>query len=113
MESVASPLPAWACLTSLVAAVLILYCGERRSALREACTLSAAIVKLTLVLWMLPIVLSGKVVTFTVCEFLPELPIAFRVDVGSDAFSNGTVSRRIRTLDRTMHWMNTDVLDPA
>ena len=80
MESVTSPLPACACLTSLVAAVLIVVCGERRSGLREACTLSAALVKIILILWMLPIVLSGKVVTFTVCEFLPALPIAFRVD---------------------------------
>ncbi len=80
MESVTSPLPAWACLTSLAAALLIPLCGERRARLRESCTLVAAVIKIVLVLWILPAVLSGKAVTFTICEFFPGLPIAFRVD---------------------------------
>lgn len=53
--------PLWAVLISLVAAVLILFTGEKHRNLRESWTLLAAFGKVAIVLSMLPIVLSGKV----------------------------------------------------
>lgn len=47
---------------------------------REACSLGTAILKLLIVLSMLPAVLSGQILHYTVFEFWPTVPIGFRVD---------------------------------
>jgi multicomponent Na+:H+ antiporter subunit D len=79
IESLPSWTPAWACLVSLVAAGLIMASGKSPNR-REGITLVAGLLKFGLVASMLPVVLSGKVISCTLVEFLPGLPIAFRVD---------------------------------
>lgn len=80
-DSVQSMLPVWACLSSLLAApVLVIF--RREIALRELTTLVAGFVKLTFVLLMLPVILDGKTIT---CELIGgfsglNVPIVFRVD---------------------------------
>lgn len=80
-NTVQSLLPAWACLASLLAIPLIVLFGKKPQ-LREASTLVAGIIKLSIVLTMLPIILEGNVI---VTELIPgisgiNVPIVFRVD---------------------------------
>lgn len=79
MEAVHSVRPALAILVSLVAAFLILR-TDRHPNLRELWTLLAAVAKFSLVASLLPTVLDGKVVEFTLWEILPGLPLELRVD---------------------------------
>lgn len=78
-EVVHSARPLWACLVSLLAVVPIVFFG-RRPNLREGATFLAGFVKLGLVVSMLPVVLDGKVVEYTVCELVPGAPLQFRID---------------------------------
>ncbi|HIE32291.1 MAG TPA: monovalent cation/H+ antiporter subunit D family protein, partial [Methanosarcinales archaeon] len=71
--------PLFAVLVSMVASVLILASGKYPN-LREGWTFIAAFIKFGLVISMLPLILNGNVVTYTVLEMLPDLPIAFKVD---------------------------------
>lgn len=79
--AVNSHLPLWACLSSLLAALLIVV-FRKEPFLREFVTFAAGFVKFGLVLAMLPIVLDGKVITLTLAEGIAgiNVPIAFRVD---------------------------------
>jgi len=74
-----SSLPLWACLVSLFAVIPIVLSG-RHPNLRELFTFLAGFIKLGLVLAMLPIVLNGQTVEFTIWRILPNLAIQFRVD---------------------------------
>lgn len=71
--------PALAVLVSLVASVLIL-ASDKYPNIREGWTFLAAFTKFGLVMSMLPLILDGKIITYTVVEMLPNLPIAFKVD---------------------------------
>ncbi len=71
--------PLLAMLSSLAAVPLIALSGKRPN-LREAFTFAAGITKLLLVLSMLPVILAGETVTYTLWEILPGLAIRFRVD---------------------------------
>ena len=79
METITSIKPLLAVLVSLVAVIPIVASGSRPN-LREAWTFLAGIVKFGLVLSMLPLVLHGAVIEYTLIEVLPGLPIQFRVD---------------------------------
>ena len=80
METIVSPLPLIACLTSLLAVVPIIAFG-RWPNIREACTLIAGAAKFVVVLMMLPVVLGGKIVEFTlVPQLVGNIPLQFRVD---------------------------------
>lgn len=79
IETVHSITPALAVLVSMVASVLILAFGKYPN-IREGWTFVAAFIKFSLVISMLPLILEGKVITYTVIEMLPNLPIAFKVD---------------------------------
>jgi multicomponent Na+:H+ antiporter subunit D len=79
METITSIKPLLAVLVSLVAVIPIMASG-RNPNLREACTFLAGIVKFGLVVSMLPIVLQGGIIEYTLVEILPGLPIQFRVD---------------------------------
>jgi multicomponent Na+:H+ antiporter subunit D len=71
--------PLLAVLVSMIAAVLILASGKYPN-LREGWTFVAAFIKFGLVISMLPLILKGDVITYTVVEMLPDIPIAFKVD---------------------------------
>lgn len=82
MESdVASSLPLWACLASLLAVPVILL-FRREPFLREGATFVAGFVKLGLVVAMVPIVLEGKTIVCTLVDGIGGVtaPIQFRVD---------------------------------
>ncbi len=79
IETVHSITPALAVLVSMAASVLILAFGKYPN-IREGWTFVAAFIKFSLVISMLPLILDGKVITYTVIEMLPNLPIAFKVD---------------------------------
>lgn len=78
---VASLLPVWACLASLLAVPLIVLFG-RKIVLRETVTFVAGFAKLGFVLAMLPAVLDGQVLVHTLFEGIGgiSVPIVFRVD---------------------------------
>ena len=79
METIISIKPLLAVLVSLVAVFPIVASGSKPN-LRETWTFLAAIVKFGLVLSMLPIVLNGTIIEYTLVEVLPGLAIQFRVD---------------------------------
>jgi len=71
--------PALACFVSLAAVVPIVLSG-RRPNLREGWTFLAGGLKLAIIAWMLPMLIEGKVIEYTLIEILPGVPIKFRVD---------------------------------
>jgi multicomponent Na+:H+ antiporter subunit D len=79
MEIIASQLPLFACLASLLAVIPILLFRKTPN-LREATTIGAGALKLAIVLTMLPGILGGKVYEFTFFEAVKGVPLAFRVD---------------------------------
>jgi multicomponent Na+:H+ antiporter subunit D len=79
METITSIKPFLAVLVSLVAVIPIVASGSKAN-LREAWTFLAGIVKFGLVVSMLPLVLGGTVIEYTLIEILPGLAIQFRVD---------------------------------
>jgi multicomponent Na+:H+ antiporter subunit D len=80
MEVVNSIRPLLAIVVSLIAACLILLTGERSRNLREAWTILASVAKFLIVASMIPFVLQGKVIEYTVISLAPGLLLQFRVD---------------------------------
>ncbi|MDL1956618.1 MAG: monovalent cation/H+ antiporter subunit D family protein [Candidatus Desulfofervidus auxilii] len=80
METVHSVVPLLALMASLIGAFLILFTGERNPNLREVWTMIASITKFGLVASMLPHVLQGKVIEYTIVEIYKGLALQFRVD---------------------------------
>ncbi len=78
MEPIYSFKPLAAVLASLIAAPFIF--GSRAPNVREGWTFLAALIKFALVGSMLPAVLAGQEITFTVARVLPGLSISLRVD---------------------------------
>ena len=71
--------PLLAVAVSLVGAAAILINQNNRN-LREGCSIVTAIIKFGIVASMLPAILAGNTLHFTLFTFLPGVPIAFRVD---------------------------------
>jgi len=79
METITSIKPLLAVLVSL-AVVPILASSSKTPNAREAWTFVAAIAKFLLVVSMLPVVLQGTEIVYTVAEVIPGVAIKFRVD---------------------------------
>ena len=79
METITSIKPLLAVLVSLVAVIPIVASGSRPN-LREGWTFLAGIIKFGLVVSMLPLILNGAIIEYTLVEVLPGLAIQFRVD---------------------------------
>jgi len=79
METITSIKPLLAVLVSLVAVIPIVASGSRPN-LREGWTFLAGIIKFGLVASMLPVILNGTIIEYTLIEVLPGLAIQFRVD---------------------------------
>ena len=79
METITSIKPLLAVLVSLTA-VPILVTSHRLPNVREAWTFVAATVKFLIVVSMLPTILNGIEIVYTVAEVIPGLAIKFRVD---------------------------------
>ncbi|RJR17029.1 MAG: monovalent cation/H+ antiporter subunit D family protein [Nitrospiraceae bacterium] len=80
MEIITSIKPILAIAVSLGAAVLILLTGEKARNLRETWTIIAATAKFLIVASMLPQILDGKVIEYTLVSIAPGLSVQFRVD---------------------------------
>ena len=80
MEVVTSIKPVLAISVSALAAVLILFTGEKRRNIRELWTLFASVIKFSIVLSMIPIVLEGKTIECTLVQLFPGVALQFRVD---------------------------------
>ena len=78
METITSIKPLLAVLISL--AVTPILVSSRAPNVREAWTFVAAAIKFLIVLSMLPTILKGTEIVYTVAEFLPGAAIKFRVD---------------------------------
>ncbi len=76
MESIK---PLLAVAVSLVGTALIFLTRENRN-VREGCSLVTATLKFFIVLSMIPAILGGHTLHYTLFPFLPEVSIAFRVD---------------------------------
>jgi len=79
METITSIKPLLAVLVSLVAVIPIVASGSKPN-LREGWTFLAGFVKFGLVVSMVPLVLGGTIIEYTLAEPLPGLAIQFRVD---------------------------------
>lgn len=79
METITSIKPLLAVLVSLVAVIPIVISGGKPN-LRETWTFLAGIIKFGLIVSMLPVILNGTVIEYTLIEVLPGLAIQFRVD---------------------------------
>lgn len=71
--------PLLAVAVSFGGAALIL-ATRKHPNLREGCSLGAGLLKFLIVLSMLPSVLSGNTLHYTLSDFLPEVALEFRVD---------------------------------
>jgi multicomponent Na+:H+ antiporter subunit D len=65
---------------SLAAASLIFITGERSRNLRESWTIMASVIKFIIVASMVPAVLDGKILEYTIISIAPGLSFQFRVD---------------------------------
>jgi len=61
-------------------AAALIFAARARPNLREACSVTAAALQTLIVLSMVPAVLDGKTLHFTLSSFIPQVSIAFRVD---------------------------------
>ncbi len=80
LEIVSSIKPLLALLVSAVGALLILVTGEKRKNLREGWTLLASVTKCIFVVSMIPAILQGKIIEWTLIELFPGVSFQFRVD---------------------------------
>ncbi len=78
IETITSIKPLLAVLISLLVVPILV--SSRTPNVREAWTFVAAIAKFLLVISMLPVVLNGAEIVYTVAEVLPGVAIKFRVD---------------------------------
>jgi multicomponent Na+:H+ antiporter subunit D len=78
METITSIKPLLAVLVSLLITPLLV--SSRAPNVREAWTFVAAVAKFLIVVSMLPTILKGTQIVYTVVEFLPGAAIKFRVD---------------------------------
>jgi multicomponent Na+:H+ antiporter subunit D len=80
VEIIHSLKPLLALLVSAVAAMLILFTGEKRRNLREFWTLLASVTKFFIVATLIPPILNGQVVECTLLQLFPGVAFQFRID---------------------------------
>jgi len=80
METIHTATPLLALLASLIGAFLILFTGGKRPNLREFWTILAAVTKFAVICSMLPPILQGKIIEYTVIEIYKGITLQFRVD---------------------------------
>jgi len=89
VETIISIMPLLAVLVSVVGTFLILLTGERRPNLREFWSVAAGVIKFGIVVSMVPAVLEGKVIEYTLFHILPGIDIKFRADAFGILFALG------------------------
>ncbi|MFU8818633.1 MAG: monovalent cation/H+ antiporter subunit D family protein [Desulfurivibrio sp.] len=89
METVISIQPILTIVVSLAATALIICFGEKRRNYREISSLAAGLVKFLLVASMIPAIMDGKVIEFTLVEILPGIELKFKADALALVFALG------------------------
>ncbi|NOS35578.1 MAG: monovalent cation/H+ antiporter subunit D family protein [Deltaproteobacteria bacterium] len=79
METITSIKPLLAVIVSLVAVIPIVLSSTRPN-IREGWTFAAGIIKFLIVASMVPVILGGSTINYTLLEVLPGIAIRFRVD---------------------------------
>ena len=79
METIISIKPLLAVLVSLLFVPILVLSGKRPN-VREACTFLAAGLKFLIVLSMVPAILNGTHIVYTIAEVIPGVAIKLRVD---------------------------------
>jgi len=80
MEIIVTIRPFLAVLVTLIGALLIIFTGERNRNLREFWTILASVIKFGIVISMVPFVLDGKILEYTIISLAPGVSLQFRVD---------------------------------
>jgi multicomponent Na+:H+ antiporter subunit D len=80
MEVIVSIRPLLAVLVTLVGSLLILFTGERNRNVREFWTILASVLKFAIVISMVPFILDGKVLEYTIISLTQGVALQFRVD---------------------------------
>ncbi|MDI6889587.1 MAG: monovalent cation/H+ antiporter subunit D family protein [Thermodesulfovibrionales bacterium] len=80
MEVISSIRPLLAVMVSLIAACLIVLTGERARNLRELWTILASVSKFIIVASMIPFIIQGKTLEYTIISLAPGLLLQLRVD---------------------------------
>jgi len=78
METITSIKPLLAVLVSLLVTPMLI--SSRSPNVREGWTFVAAIIKLAIVASMVPVILQGTEIVYTVAEVFPGVAIKFKVD---------------------------------
>lgn len=89
MDTVTSIIPLLTVLVSLVGTGLIVATGDKHPNLREFWSVLAGVLKFSLVLYMLPVILEGKTIEFTLFTLIPGISIAFKADALGMLFALG------------------------
>ncbi|MEE8300576.1 MAG: monovalent cation/H+ antiporter subunit D family protein [Desulfatiglandales bacterium] len=80
METIVTIRPFLAVLVTLITAALILFTGEKNRNLREFWTVLASLIKFGIVISMVPFLLDGKILEYTIISLAPGVSLQFRVD---------------------------------
>lgn len=89
METIISIRPLLTILVSVIGTILIIWTGERRPNLREFWSVLAGIIKFGIVVSMVPAILDGKTIEYTLFHLLPGVEIKFRADAFGTLFALG------------------------
>ena len=80
METIESIRPLLAVLVTLIGALLIVFTGERHRNLREFWTILVSVLKFVIVISMVPFVLKGRILEYTIITLTQGVSLQFRVD---------------------------------
>ncbi len=80
METIQLVTPLYAQLTSLIGAFLILFTGEKKANIRDSWMIIASITKFIIILSLVPYILDGKIIDYTLVEVYKGISLQFRVD---------------------------------
>lgn len=89
MDTVISIRPLLAILVSVIATSLILLAGEKRPNLREFWSVGAGVLKFLIVVSMVPTILDGKTIEYTLFHLMPGIDIKFKADAFGILFALG------------------------
>ena len=106
MEPVTDIRPLLAVLVSAAGALFIIAAGKKPN-LREFWSVAAGVFKLAIVVSMLPLILDGKTIEYTLFHLLPGIDIKFKVDTFSILFALGASFLWILTSFYSIGYMRT------
>lgn len=89
METIVSIKPLLAVLVSVAGTFFILLTGEKRPNLREFWSVAAGVVKFIIVASMVPAIIGGKTIEYTLFHLLPGIDIKFKADAFGVLFALG------------------------